>query len=196
MGHHGAVKTLHVGRARAVTTYDAKHDVCWLLAYGETHATGETRDAFRDFENLHTRDELLPTADDYESLERISTAAQIDLLKEFGAEVYAEAREHPGDEINKTVGLRDDYEGQMLIVIDLEVIDGAEAEQGWIIFTVPPQTGLGEEQLYDVLDSILPERVDLESLTKVATVRDRAVRYNELAWTWSCYPEDERTAAR
>lgn len=186
---HGSVKTLHINRGRAVTIYDAAKNVCWLIGYGPTHAKGEDRDVFNEFERLDGRDELLPTADDYELLETLSTAAQIDALTDLGLTLYQEARAEPGVEISRTLGLKDGTEGSMLIVIDLEVFDDGEAEQGWIVFTIPPQTGIGEEQLYDVLTAVLPDSMDLDSLARVAEIGDRTINYNELAWTWSCYPE-------
>ncbi|WP_284255027.1 hypothetical protein [Pseudolysinimonas kribbensis] len=172
-----------------MTIFDADKNVCWLIGYGPTHAKGEDRDVFNDFERLDGRGELLPTADDYELLETLSTAAQIDALTELGLALYEEARSEPGVEVNRTLGLKDGKEGSMLIVVDLEVFDDGEAEQGWIVFTIPPQTGIGEEQLYDVLGAILPANMDGDSLTMVAKVGDRAINYNELAWTWSCYPD-------
>lgn len=187
---HGSVKTLHINRGRAVTIFDADKNVCWLIGYGPTHAKGEDRDVFNDFERLDGRGELLPTADDYELLETLSTAAQIDALTELGLALYEEARSEPGVEVNRTLGLKDGAQGSMLIVIDLEVFDDGEAEQGWIVFTIPPQTGIGEEQLYDVLNAILPSNMDLDSLARVAQIGDRTINYNELAWTWSCYPDE------
>lgn len=189
MGAHGLIKTLHVGRARAITAYDRERDVCWLLAYGETHAKGEKRDAFNDFEALFERGELMPSAEDFETLYHLTTAAQIDSLKELSAELYEEARANPGTEASQTIGLRDEYQGEILIVIDLQVIGQDEAEQGWVIFTIPPQTGITETQLYDVLEAFLPAAVDLASVVQVRKVGDRELQYHELGWTWSCYPD-------
>jgi len=54
-----AIKSLHVGRARGATIYDRYNDVCWLLAFSPTHASGERRDAYAYFESLSRRDVLL-----------------------------------------------------------------------------------------------------------------------------------------
>ncbi|QUW18041.1 hypothetical protein [Agrococcus sp. Marseille-Q4369] len=184
---YGHIKTLHVGTGRGVTIYDPDEDVCWLLAFDETHAVGERRDGYARFERLSQRDELLPSDADQELLEEITELAVLDELRAAGQQLYDEARAQPGQEVSNTFRSTRHKQGSVEIVVDL-VIDGAEeAEQGWLCIAVPPETTLSMDQLLDVLAALLPEDVDADSLEQAYDFHGRTIAYNELAWTWSRY---------
>ncbi|RUQ85971.1 hypothetical protein ELQ93_02840 [Labedella gwakjiensis] len=176
-----------MGRGRGATYWDEVEDVCWLLAYGDTHATHEDRDVYKHFMSLSDKDLLLPTPDDYEALERISSANLLDEFRAIGRTAYEEARANPGTEVQYS-GLLDDSE--LLVVIDLYVIEKEQCEEGWVSWILPRDTPFSEGQVYDLLEAILPDNVDLDTLRQAATVGSRPVRYDEIAWTWSTYASE------
>ncbi len=57
--------SLHSGRYRAATWYDATHDAVWLLAVG-LHRSGERDDFYAVAVNHEQAGRLYPTPDDYE----------------------------------------------------------------------------------------------------------------------------------
>ncbi len=177
---------LHVNRGRGVTYWDAAENVCWLLAYSATHATGEDRDAYKAFERLDTRDELLPTADDYEALYEVTDANLIDGFAEYGVRLYDEARLHPGREVNASFEAN-----QALLVVDLIVIDGKECEEGWISIIFDRETPLTADVALDIVAKLLPQTIDLSTLEMTATFNGRSARDDELIWTWSLLPSED-----
>lgn len=179
----GSVTSLHIRRGRGATRWDAAEDVCWLLAYSPTHASGEMRDAYEYFLHLYGRRDLLPTADDYESLWEISSEALLDELAELGNALLGDARAAPHTEINGTCDT-----GSMMVLIDLMVIDDQECEEGWVAFAFSEDTSLTRSQVFDLLEAMLPENVDLETVQASALFGRREVQWNEIAYTWTCYP--------
>lgn len=176
---HGAYLSLHHNRWRAVTLWDADNDVCWLLAFSATHASGELRDAYRYFEALYRRDELLPTADDYELLEEITPANFIDGIAALGADLYRSARENPGTVYGDTYG-----GGSSDVVIELEVMDDGELEEGWIAIGFPFDTPLNEHTALDVVARILPPDIMVRGLELASSFGGRPLRHDELVFKW------------
>ncbi len=64
--HEHPCQSLHSGRYRAATWYDAAHDVVWLLAAG-LHRSGHRDDFYNVAVRIEQAGRLYPTADDYES---------------------------------------------------------------------------------------------------------------------------------
>ena len=176
---HGAYLSLHHNRWRSVTRWDASHDVCWLLAFSETHASGERRDAYKYFEFLYGRDELLPTADDYERLEEITSANFIDGIAVLGADLYRSARDHPGTPFAETYG-----GGSADVLIDLMVLGDGTLEEGWIAIGFPFDTSLNEHTALDVIARILPPDIMVAGLERATSFGRRALRHDELVFKW------------
>jgi hypothetical protein len=160
----GAYLNLHRGRSRAITYWDAESDVCWLLAFSETHATGEDRECYEYFVSLGERRELLPTADDYETLEAISTASFIDFVVERTSGLYDEARRSPGQELSQV------YDGgAVVILVDVMIIEDGEFEEGWASISFPIDTPLNEFTALDIIARFPPDDVTMSSLQHAAT---------------------------
>ncbi len=79
------VFNLHFGRYRGLTWHDEEDDVVWLLGVG-WHEEGSRDDAYAYLKGLDVDDRLMPDADDYERLYRLSLAegptSFADLFKE------------------------------------------------------------------------------------------------------------------
>lgn len=124
--HRGLIRSLHVGSARAVTTWDEVEDVCWLLAYDEYHRNGEPDDAYAVFNDLYSAGRLMPTEDDYDSILLETSDDWFERFCEAGIRLLARARAHPRSEEFET------WEGgsRQVICVDM-VIEGDEsAEEG------------------------------------------------------------------
>lgn len=176
---HGAYLSLHHNRWRGVTRWDGPNDVCWLLAFSATHASGELRDAYRYFESLYRRDELLPTADDYELLEDVTSANFIDGIATLGAGLYRDARANPGTVFTETYA-----GGSADIIIDLLVMEDGELEEGWIAIGFPFDTALNEYTALDVIARILPSDIMVAGLDRATSFARRSLRHDELVFTW------------
>ncbi len=177
----GRYISLHVTRGRGVTFWDEAEDTCWLLAYSDTHASGEDRDCYRYFMRLGERDELLPTEDDYELIWDVSAESVLDALAEMGKDMYAEARES-GGEVNRSY-----LHASALMLVDLLVIDSSGNEQGWLSVSLPADITVGPDVVIDYMARLLPEHVDLDTLEQSSHFGDRLCRYDELVWTWTAY---------
>ncbi|UOW00899.1 hypothetical protein [Agrococcus sp. SCSIO52902] len=184
---YGHVKTIHFGQARGLTIFDPATDTCWLLAYDATHAVGERRDGYARFEQLDARGELLPTANDYELLESLSSVVLLDAIRSEGRGLYAEARANAGDEVCRTFEFGDQGDAQVMAVIDLVVIEREESEQGWMSVVVPPETPLSHEQLLDVVAELIPSDIDETTLELAGDFNGRVPSRNELVFTWTKY---------
>jgi hypothetical protein len=178
-GPRGSCISLHVGRGRGITIWDEAGDVCWLLAYSGTHATHERRDAYQYFMRLDERDELLPTAEDYEALDESAEAFLIDGLVAASQGLYDDARANPGYEFNETFGSR-----SSMVVIDLVVEDNEEIEEGWISIGFSRDVPLTPTAALDVISRILPRHIAVESLDFASSFRGRPLRDDELVFTW------------
>lgn len=184
---YGHIKSLHVGQGRAATLYDDHAGVCWLLAYSDTHAVGERRDAYKHFERLDTRAELLPSENDYAALETVTSASLMDALRAYGAKLFDSARAEIGREVSTTFSLEDGQDVSITISIEIVIEETDTAEQGWISFVLPYDAPLGHTQLIDFVSDILPEHVDPDTISLAGDVKGRPVTHNELAFAWEHY---------
>lgn len=169
-----------------MTTWDEDNDVCWMVAYGATHASGEDRDCYNYFESLSGRGELAPTADDYEGLWEVSAEAVLDVLPDLGRELYAEAKARPGEEASRSFA-----DGKAFMMVDIVVFDTGNGEEGAILLTVPQTIPHGFDVIVDYLARLLPPHVDLDTIEQAARFGGRLCRYDELAWTWVIYPPED-----
>lgn len=185
----GRIKSLHVGSGRGATIYDRQNDTCWLLAFDETHAVGERRDAYVKFERLSARGELLPTKEDVMALSTVTTADVIDALRAHSAGLYDKAAASSGEEIYTSLTLDDGQSASITISIELLIEQDDRAEQGWIAFVLPHDPQVPEAQILDLIADMLPGHVDVDTLDHAADVNGRAVRFNELAFTWQHYSD-------
>ena len=179
VGKTGSVLSLHVGQGRAATIWDADADVCWLLAWSPTHATHEKRDAYQHFMRLDRRGELMPTADDYEAIDREAISYIVDGLASACADLYAEARANAGSELSQTFENRG-----ALILVDVVVIDEDELEEGWIAITYPRDTPLTPEVAVDLCARILPTHIPASRISFTDHFAKRPMQPDELIFTW------------
>jgi len=184
---YGHIKSLHVGQGRAATIYDDEYDVCWLLAYSATHAVGERRDAFKHFEWLDGRDELLPAAEDYAALEVVTAASLMDSLSERGSELLTTARTRPGENVTDSFSLVDGSDASITVAVELIVETTAEAEQGWMAFLLPHTAPLGTDQLLDLVADMLPSDIDPDAVSFAPDMNGQPVNFSEVAFTWERY---------
>lgn len=184
---YGHVKTLHVGKARGVTIFDEAEQVCWLLAYGETHAVGERRDAYNGFVRLDERGELMPTPEDYLALESITSASVIDAMRKVSEQLVASARVDSGTEKTETLTLTDGEGVEIAVCIEMLVFGNDSAEQGWMSFILPYDAPLTVDNLLDFIADLLPNTIAPEAVEQAGEVNGRPIHHNELAFTWSVY---------
>lgn len=184
---YGHVKTLHVGKARGATIFDDVELVCWLLAYGETHAVGERRDTYNEFVRLDRRGELLPTAEDYLALESVTSASLIDAMREAGERLVSTARADSGAEKTEILTLTDGDGVEISVCIEMLVVGDDSAEQGWMSFILPYDAPLAVDNLLDFIVDLLPGAITAESVEQAGEVNGRVIHHNELAFTWSGY---------
>lgn len=176
----GLICSLHVGSARAVTTWVEDEDVCWLLAYNDYHRNGEPDDAYNVFNRLYLADCLLPTADDYEAFFLETAEDWTERFFEAGIRLLERARAHPG---------RDEFDtwedgGREVICVDM-VVDGDEsAEEGWVGITLPDSVMLNDEQVYELVAGLIPE--DAKPLW-CERFKDREKRRGEIVYKWEFY---------
>jgi hypothetical protein len=154
-------------------------NVCWLLAYGEYHASGDRRDIYNFFSDLHQRGELAPTEDDYLALEEDLTSKFLTELRDTGQGLLDEARARPGRESMDSL-YGDD--GRVSIVIDVVVIDSEiRLEEGWLGITLPRGSRWPARDVYVIALALLGGSAELRPSEKVGS-RDR--RNSEIAFTW------------
>lgn len=180
VGKTGSVLSLHVGQGRAATIWDPEADVCWLLAWSATHATGERRDAYQHFMRLDRRGELMPTAEDYEAIDADAVAYIVDGLLDACSDLYKEARANPGIEMSETFENRG-----ALILVDLIVVEQDEMEEGWLAVTYPRDTPLTPEVALDLCARILPARIPVAEINLASHFGRRPIQPGELIFTWS-----------
>lgn len=184
---YGHIKSLHIGQGRGATIYDDEVDVCWLLAYSETHATGERRDAYAFFERLDSRGELLPSDIDYATLGTVTEAKLMDELRVRSGNMYDIAREQSGKEVSETFVLDDGQDASITVAIELMVEETESAEQGWMSFVLPYDSPLGLTQLLDLVADLIPPHVNSDTVELAGDIGGRSIAHNELAFTWSHY---------
>lgn len=176
----GLIRSLHVGSARAVTTWDADEDVCWLLAYDEYHRNSEPNDAYAVFNRLFEADRLLPTGEDYDAILLDISEDWIERFFEAGIRLLERARAHPGSDEFETW----EDGGREVICVDM-VVDGDDsAEEGWVGITLPDNEMLTNEQVYEVVAGLIPE--DATPLY-CKRFRDRELRRGEIVYRWESY---------
>lgn len=180
-----AYRSLHSGRTRGLTTWDDENDVCWLVAFSETHASGEDRDCYKYFESLSGRRLLAPTADDYEALWEVSVEAVLDGLVGLSGQLYAEARARPGFEASRSFS-----DGRALMMVDVVVIDSDQGEEGWVAVTIPQTIPHAEDVVIDYLARLVPPHVDIGTVQRSHMFGQRHCEYYELALTWTVYPAE------
>ncbi len=179
----GRVGSLHVGEARAATTWDEREDVCWLLAYNDYHRNGDPDDAYNVFIDLYNRDELMPTQRDYDDFlaeDDVDEELVIEGLLEIGAELLARARANPGREEVKTWS----DGGHQVMCVDVLVVGQDRAEEGWLGLTLPQDVVLTNEQVYDLVQALLPP----DAMPRYEKrFKDRPRRPGEIVFQWDHY---------
>ena len=164
----GRVRSLRVGQGRAVTTWDAEADVCWLLAYHWFHQNGHSEDCYNIFLDLHNNgDRLLPSVDDYEAffessdadaeddLEGALTLSLLERLQIVSAELLEEARANPRVEAVRTFNVN----GRQIMLVDALVEADGKAEEGWMSLRLPEDEHLNDSDIYELIATLLPEGV-------------------------------------
>lgn len=189
IGPHGLYKSLHLGRGRGLTTWDADNDVCWLVAYGGYHASGDHRDVYNDFEATAARGQLAPTVDDYESLFDITPAQLLETLRDLGPRLVSAARETPGYELVRPFNAADPShpDAHAVIVIDLVVESDGDAEQGWLGLTLPSDCRWPPGGVLDIVTALLPQDIPAHEIQRTERVGSRPRKPEEVAFTWSRY---------
>lgn len=187
----GKVCSLHVGKGRAVTTWDEEADVCWLLAWNGFHRNGHPKDAYQVFLELHINgDNLLPSPKDYEvffdtsdteedDYGAVSRLTLLEELAEISADLLREARDNPNIEAVRTFRVNG---GRQIMCIDAVVEPDGRAEEGWMGLRLPEDEHLSDNDVYELLAALLPGDVDLSYEQKF---RDRERMAGEIVWRWT-----------
>lgn len=180
----GLICSLHVGSARAVTTWDDHEGVCWLLAFNDYHRNGDPNDAYNFFNDLYSAGKLLPTEADYEAFFADEEDDFFERFAEAAARLLEKARANPGIEELETW-----YDGgSQLMCVDV-LVDGDDyTEEGWVSLTLPDGEFLTDDEFYDVAVRLVPEEV--EPLWS-PTFRQRERRRGEVVFNWTLYREAE-----
>lgn len=181
------VKTLHVGRGRGVTFHDHELDICWLLAYSPKHSKGSRDDAYKHFERLDERKELMPSASDVLLTTSVSSAELIDALTALGSELYKQAKATPGIEVGDTIAVSNDVQADVVLAIEVYIDGSDRAEECTVAFTVPPGEDFGAEQALDVVAALVPIEVPIDSVEYATSINGRPIRHSELAFRWAVF---------
>jgi len=178
----GRYKSMHVSRARAATTWIDDEDVCWLLAYGPYHASGDVKDVYEYFKQLDNRSELAPTAEDFMALSEETTEHLLIKLAEEGEKLIAEARANIGKEI---LGTFYKTAGRAALCVDMSVqeFDGSMEEGTIAIIIDAPWPAIA---IVDVIQALLP---DNSEIIQTANPGGREAMPGELVFTWSLLQE-------
>ncbi len=179
VGKTGSVLSLHVGTGRAATIWDPDEDVCWLLAWSPTHATGERRDAYQLFMKLDGRRELMPTVEDYEAINTEAITYIADGLVAACAGLYDDARANSGTEMSQTFENRG-----ALILVDVIIVDDDEMEEGWVAITYPRDTPITAEVALDLCARILPTHIPVDQIDFADHFGRRPMEPGELIFRW------------
>ncbi|MCH1867062.1 hypothetical protein [Nocardioides sp. CFH 31398] len=187
----GVVCSLHVGEERAVTTFVVEEDVCWLLAYNDYHRIGDRKDAYNYFIDLYASGDLMPSDKDYETFfensdvdeEDIDAVMSLELLDEVAVisrELLDEARSAPGTEAVRTFRVN----GKQLMCVDVVLEPTARAEEGWLSLVLPEDEYLSDDDLYELVASLLPPGV---TPLYSNDFRGRARVAGEIVYQWDYY---------
>ena len=179
-------KSLHYGRGRGATQWVEHLDVCWLVACGENHTSGDRKDVYNDFLRLHGRGELAPTADDYEALEDEDvTATFLEQLRSLGSDLLEEARLRPGSE---AVDSLHRGSGNASVVVDVFVLPGeGSVDECWIGITPPSNVSWPATDVFEIALAL----TGYVELSHADVVGRRPRRAGEIAFTWDAYHEGE-----
>jgi hypothetical protein len=183
----GAYRSLHTGRGRGATFWDAEYETCWLVAYSEYHATGDRKDVYNYFQRLDENGLLAPTADDFENLLSETPGALIDALREVGPQLLGEARTFPGDEIRKdfVASVQHGAVGTAIMTVDIVCeIDGG-LEEGWIGLVIPSEATWPAEGALALAAALAPPELSGDDLQWSDMVGSRPRLPNEIAFTWT-----------
>lgn len=113
------VYTLHAGRWRGATWHDREHDVVWLLGCGY-HRSGEVDDVYPYIKSLDAKDQLFPTADDYELLFEEQDRAFAQALINEAPKLLEDAKQRTAEEVRSTLG------GTVRVSVWIEVAEGLD----------------------------------------------------------------------
>lgn len=178
----GLIGSLHVGQARAVTTWDADENVCWLLAYNEYHRNGDPDDAYEVFLGLYAVDKLLPSADDYGYFFASDEDTFFDRLLAESRDLLARARGNPG--VEEMMTWHD--HGRQVMCVDVVVEDSGSAEEGWMGLTLPENENLTDDEVFELVQTLVPPGVTPIYCRKF---RDRDRRRGEIVYRWEHYDD-------
>jgi hypothetical protein len=176
----GLIRSLHVGSARAVTTWDDVEDVCWLLAYDDYHRNGEPDDAYAYFNDLYSVGRLMPTGEDYDAILLDTSEDWIERFFEAGIRLLERARGHPGSDEFETW----EDGGRQVICVDMVVEGDESAEEGWMGVTLPDDVTLTDEQVYELVAGLIP---DSATPLYCDRFKDRERRRGEIVYRWEFY---------
>lgn len=175
----GLICSLHVGSARAVTTWDEQEAVCWLLAFNDYHRNGEPDDAYEVFLGLYDQGELLPTKKDWSDFFTDDADAFFDRLLATGQQLLERARTHPGREEVMTW-----RNGRQVMCVDIVVEGDARAEDGWMGLTLPEDEALSDDEVFALAAALIPpDSVPIYS----DKFKDRDRRRGEIVYRWEHY---------
>lgn len=180
----GLVCSLHVGSARAVTTWDKQENVCWLLAYNDYHRNGEPDDAYEVFIALYKAGELLPTEEDWSNYFADDADVFFDRLLETGRRLLHQARKNPGREEVETW-----HNGRQVMCVDILVEGGgSRAEDGWMGLTLPDDEALSDDEVFALAAALIPpDAVPIYS----DKFKGRQRRRGEIVYRWEHYEVPE-----
>lgn len=179
----GLVCSLHVGGARAVTTWDKRENVCWLLAYNHFHRNGDPDDAYAIFLGLYNSGDLLPTEEDYAAFFADEEDAFFDRMLEAGQKLLERARANPGREEVETW-----HNGSQVMCVDVLVEGDSRAEDGWMGLTLPDDEALTMDDVFRLAAALIPADADPIFSDRF---RDRERRRGEIVYRWEHYDVPE-----
>jgi hypothetical protein len=102
-GDETIYRLAHGHRHRGATWYDEPNRVVWLCAYAY-HESGAEDDAFPYFRELMSNGRLGPTDVDRGALDEDRAERLAQALPETAQQLLADARDHPDQEVRRTVG--------------------------------------------------------------------------------------------
>lgn len=166
-----------------------------MLAWHGFHQNGHPEDCYNRFLDLHNNgDKLLPSDDDYDQFfdssdeveddyDGVMSLGLLDELRIISRELLDEARSHPAVEAVRTFRVN----GRQIMCIDALVEEDGRYEDGWISLRLPEGEYLSDEDVYDLLLSVLPEGV---APLYEMNFRDRDRMPGEIVYRWEAWESD------